>query len=64
MAHCGWTWVEVGSETKIKNEIYCDAEYLTIDVLKSALYEIETRKKLFNNGTEIAKQFLINIIEQ
>ena len=51
-------------QTKINNEIYCDAQHLSIDVLKSALYEMETRKKLFNNGTEIAEQFLINIIKQ
>ena len=51
-------------QPKINNEIYCDAQHLSIDVLKSALYEMETRKKLFNNGTEIAEQFLINIIKQ
>jgi len=51
-------------QDKIKNEINCDAEYLNINVLKNALYEIETRKQLFNNGTEIATNFLIQITEQ
>ena len=42
----------------IKNEIICKADFLSIEYLKSALYSMETRKELFNSGTEFAKEFL------
>lgn len=49
------------NQPNIKNEILLDVEYLTIDILKDSLSNIEIRRKLFNNGIEIAKKFLHNL---
>lgn len=49
------------NQPNIKNEITIDVEYLTIDILKDSLSNIEIRRKLFNNGIEIAKKFLHNL---
>jgi predicted acylesterase/phospholipase RssA len=45
----------------IKNEVICKTDFLSISYLKSALYSMETRKELFNSGTEFAKEFLSSI---
>jgi len=45
----------------IKNEVVCDAKYLNIDVLRSALRNIDVRRGLFTNGTESAVSFLSNL---
>lgn len=45
----------------IKNEVVCDASYLTIDFLKSALSNIEVRKNLFDKGKQDANNFLSNL---
>jgi predicted acylesterase/phospholipase RssA len=42
----------------LKNEVICDAKYLTIDILRNALSNMEARRGLFNNGTESAVKFL------
>ena len=42
----------------IKNEVVCDASYLTLDVLKNALSNIEVRKDLFEKGKQAATKFL------
>ena len=42
----------------LKNEVICDVKYLTIEILRNALSNIEVRRGLFNNGTECAVQFL------
>ena len=49
------------NQPPLKNEVVCDAKYLNIDVLRSALSNIEVRRGLFTNGTVIATAFLSNI---
>jgi predicted acylesterase/phospholipase RssA len=44
-------------QPQIKNELICNSCYLSFDVLKNTLSNIEVRKTLFNNGTEIAVKF-------
>ena len=46
------------SETIIKNEVICDSNYLTLDMLHSALSNIEIRKDLFLKGKLAAINFL------
>jgi len=48
-------------QPQLKNEIICDAKYLSIDILRNALSNIEVRKELFNTGTQQAKIFLSNL---
>ena len=45
-------------QNKIKNEVICDATYLTIEILKNALSNIDARRNLFTQGTETAIRFL------
>lgn len=42
----------------IKNEVVCDANYLTFDILKTALSNISVRKDLFEKGIAVANAFL------
>jgi len=42
----------------VKYEVICNANYVNINNLRTALSNIETRKDLFNNGIESATQFL------
>lgn len=46
------------TQSKIKNEVLCDVTYLTIEILKNALSNIDVRRDLFNQGTETADRFL------
>jgi hypothetical protein len=46
------------SQPQIKNEVTCDAHYLSFDVLKKTLCNIEVRRDLFKNGKETAAQFI------
>ena len=46
------------NQQQIKNEVICDAQYLSFDVLKNALSNVEVRRDLFKNGTETAVNFL------
>lgn len=48
----------------IKNEVICDASYMTIDMLKSAVSSIEVRKDLFEKGKVAAHNFLQNSIQK
>ena len=48
-------------QPQLKNEIICDAKYLSIDILRNALSNMEVRKELFNTGTQQAKIFLSNL---
>ena len=48
-------------QKEIKNEIICDSRYLSFDVLKNVLSNLETRQNLFINGTETAIKFLDNL---
>ena len=46
------------NQQQIKNEVICDAHYLSFDVLKKTLGNIEVRRDLFKNGTETAVKFI------
>jgi predicted acylesterase/phospholipase RssA len=46
------------NQQPLKNEVICDVKYLTIEILRNALSNIEVRRGLFNNGIENATQFL------
>jgi len=47
-----------GIQPSIKNELICDAQYLSFDVLRTTLSNIEVRKDLFNNGKQSAVDFI------
>jgi predicted acylesterase/phospholipase RssA len=49
-------------QPKILHEVICDAKYLSIEVLRNALGEVDVRRDLFNNGAESAANFLKNCI--
>jgi len=42
-------------------EVVSNTDFLSISTLKTALYSIEVREKLYTNGIEIAKTFLSNL---
>jgi predicted acylesterase/phospholipase RssA len=46
----------------IKNEVICDANYLTLDMLKHSLSSIEVRRDLFEKGKISAHNFLKNCV--
>ena len=46
------------NQPNIKNELIINTEYLTIDILKNSLSNIEIRRDLFNNGIQSAINFL------
>jgi predicted acylesterase/phospholipase RssA len=48
-------------QPNIKYEVVCDAEFLSIEMLSSALKSIDIRKQLFENGIESAKKFINKI---
>jgi predicted acylesterase/phospholipase RssA len=48
-------------QNKIKNEVICDATYLSIEILKNALGNVDTRRDLFTQGTETAIRFLSSL---
>jgi predicted acylesterase/phospholipase RssA len=48
-------------QSKIKNEVICDVTYLTIEILKNALSNIEVRRDLFNQGTDTANRFITSL---
>ena len=48
-------------QPQLKNEIFCDSKYLTIDILRNTLGSIEIRRDLFKNGIESAEFFLSNL---
>lgn len=52
------------NQPPLKNEIICDAKYLNIEVLRSALSNIEIRRELFKDGTETAVNFLSSLVLQ
>jgi len=45
-------------QQEIKNEVTCDASYLSIDVLRRAASSVDARRELFNSGIETATKFL------
>jgi len=50
-----------GIQPSIKNELICDAQYLSFDVLRTTLSNIEVRKDLFNNGKQSAVDFIAKL---
>ena len=50
-------------QSKIKNEVICDATYLNIEILKNALSNVDIRKNLFNQGTDVANRFLSSLTD-
>lgn len=46
----------------IKNEVVCDASYLSLDILKNTLGNIEVRRELFEKGKQSANNFLKNSV--
>ena len=49
------------TQSSITYEVICNADFLTISTLKSALYSMETREKLYVSGIEFATKFLSNL---
>jgi predicted acylesterase/phospholipase RssA len=45
-------------QPSIKNEVLCDASYLSFDVFKTALSSIEVRRDLFEKGKKSALSFI------
>ena len=48
------------TQITIPNEVIFNSEYLSLQSLSNALYSVDVRKELFNNGILVAKQFLEN----
>jgi predicted acylesterase/phospholipase RssA len=48
-------------QRQIKHEVLCDAKYLSIEVLRNALSNVDIRKDLFKNGCDSAVNFLSNL---
>ena len=48
-------------QPKLKNEILCNSQYLSIDVLRNTLGNIDVRRELFKNGIDSAIFFLSNL---
>jgi hypothetical protein len=46
------------AQQHLKNEIVCDAHYLSFDILKTTLSNVEVRRDLFKNGSETATKFI------
>ena len=49
------------TQPQLKNEVICDTRYLSFDILKNTLSNIEIRRELFKNGIENAVIFLSNL---
>ena len=45
----------------IKHEFLCNADRMSIEMLKDSLNSVDVRKTLFNNGIEDAKEFLSQV---
>jgi predicted acylesterase/phospholipase RssA len=48
-------------QPSIKYEIICDTQYMTFDMLRNSLTDIEVRRDLFKNGCESACRFFENL---
>jgi predicted acylesterase/phospholipase RssA len=49
------------TQPSIKHEVICNADFMTLNILRTALSDIDVRKDLFNNGIETATNFLSNL---
>lgn len=47
----------------IKNEVECDASYLSFDFLKNSLSNIEVRRELFETGKLSAQRFMVEKLQ-
>lgn len=47
------------AQPKIQNEVECHTNSLSIDVFRTAIYSVDARKQLFQNGADFGKQFLL-----
>jgi predicted acylesterase/phospholipase RssA len=45
-------------QQKIKNEIMCKADHISVDVMKKCLYSHEVRQQLLDSGIDASKEFL------
>ena len=45
-------------QPSVKYEVTCNAEYLNINVLRTAISSVDVRKNIFNTGIECASSFL------
>lgn len=50
------------TQPKIKNELVCNISFLSIDVFRTAMSSIDTRKLLLQSGIDQANMFLQNIV--
>jgi predicted acylesterase/phospholipase RssA len=50
------------TQPKIKNELVCNISFLSIDVFRTAMSSIDTRKLLLQSGIDQANVFLQNIV--
>lgn len=48
-------------QPEIKNEIVYDTDFLSADLFHNCIINIENRRELFNQGTEIATEYLNNL---
>jgi predicted acylesterase/phospholipase RssA len=46
------------TQPNIKNQVIFDVKHITLDILKTALSNIDTRRDLFQKGSQAAKNFL------
>jgi|694.fasta_scaffold126844_2 predicted acylesterase/phospholipase RssA len=51
-------------QQNIKNEVICNADHLSVDVLRNALSSIDVRRELFKNGTDCATIFLSSLSKE
>ena len=51
-------------QQKIKNEIICKAEHISVDVMKNCMYSHEVRQQLLDSGINASKEFLQKIEEE
>jgi predicted acylesterase/phospholipase RssA len=51
-------------QQKIKNEVMCKAEHISVDVMKKCLYSHEVRQQLLDSGVNASKEFLQKIEEE
>jgi len=49
------------NQPSIKYEVICNADFMTLNILRTALSNIDVRKDLFNNGVNTATDFLSSL---
>jgi len=56
-----YSFSTTNKQQKLPNEIICNASIMSISTLKSAIYSMEKRKELLENGIETAKEYLTSV---